>query len=207
MPQVLKEEVEARIRGAALAVFAEAGYPAARMADIARRAGVSQGNIYHYFAGKEALFRAVVPPALARRLLELLRARLDAARAASTAGDALGPRDSTAYGVAAEATLSFALANRFETMILLGRAEGTRHAGLAEEVTGMLVEGAVRHARLLHRDRPLPATLRFDLEQIYRSYVRAWVRLLERFPAPDEFRDALAGYERYHLAGLQALLS
>jgi len=45
---------------AALEVFRDKGYANTRMADIARRAGVSYGLVYHYFAGKEVLFDVIV---------------------------------------------------------------------------------------------------------------------------------------------------
>jgi TetR/AcrR family fatty acid metabolism transcriptional regulator len=45
---------------AALEVFRERGYANARMADIARRAGVSYGLVYHYFGSKEVLFNLIV---------------------------------------------------------------------------------------------------------------------------------------------------
>jgi AcrR family transcriptional regulator len=45
---------------AALAVFAEKGFSAARLDDLAKGAGVSKGTLYLYFADKEALFKAVV---------------------------------------------------------------------------------------------------------------------------------------------------
>lgn len=45
---------------AALKVFREKGYANARMADIARRAGVSYGLVYHYFGSKEVLFEMIV---------------------------------------------------------------------------------------------------------------------------------------------------
>lgn len=48
------------IVAAALEVFAEKGFAAARLEDIAKRAGVSKGAIYLYFATKEDIFRAVV---------------------------------------------------------------------------------------------------------------------------------------------------
>src|SRR5438552_15578544 len=51
------------IVAAALAVFAEKGFAAARLDDIAARAGVSKGALYLYFATKEDLFRAVVTDA------------------------------------------------------------------------------------------------------------------------------------------------
>jgi AcrR family transcriptional regulator len=45
---------------AALAVFGERGFRAASLDVVARRAGVSKGTVYLYFASKDALFRAVV---------------------------------------------------------------------------------------------------------------------------------------------------
>lgn len=53
------------ILDAALAVFAEKGFMAARMEDISRRAGVTKGTIYLYFESKEALFKALVRESLA----------------------------------------------------------------------------------------------------------------------------------------------
>ena len=50
---------------AALDVFAEKGFAAARLEEIARRAGVSKGTLYLYFKDKEDLFRAVVRDAIA----------------------------------------------------------------------------------------------------------------------------------------------
>ncbi|MFA5120168.1 TetR/AcrR family transcriptional regulator [Zavarzinia sp.] len=45
---------------AAFAEFSEKGYAATRLEDVARRVGVSKGTIYHYFPGKEDLFKAMV---------------------------------------------------------------------------------------------------------------------------------------------------
>jgi AcrR family transcriptional regulator len=50
---------------AALAVFAEKGFAAARLDEIAARAGVSKGGVYLYFETKQDLFRAVVAQAIA----------------------------------------------------------------------------------------------------------------------------------------------
>ena len=55
-----KEDRPADIVAAALALFTEKGFAAARLDEIARRAGVSKGTLYLYFDSKEALFRAVV---------------------------------------------------------------------------------------------------------------------------------------------------
>lgn len=59
-----KDARPAELLSAALEVFAEHGFAAARLEDVARRAGVTKGTIYLYFDDKEALFRAVVREAI-----------------------------------------------------------------------------------------------------------------------------------------------
>ena len=55
-----KEERPAEITQAALEAFAEHGYAATRVDDVAKRAGVSKGLLYLYFKTKEELFKAVI---------------------------------------------------------------------------------------------------------------------------------------------------
>jgi len=54
----------AEILAAALEVFAERGFQAARLEEVAKRAGVSKGALYLYFETKADLFRAVVTDAI-----------------------------------------------------------------------------------------------------------------------------------------------
>ena len=54
----------AEILAAALEVFAARGFQAARLEEVARRAGVSKGALYLYFETKADLFRAVVTDAI-----------------------------------------------------------------------------------------------------------------------------------------------
>ena len=56
----LPEERPQQIIDAALEVFGERGLAAARLDDIAKRAGLSKGTIYLYFPNKEELFREVI---------------------------------------------------------------------------------------------------------------------------------------------------
>jgi AcrR family transcriptional regulator len=48
------------ILDAALAVFAEHGYEAARLDDVAARAGVAKGTLYLHFKDKQALFESLI---------------------------------------------------------------------------------------------------------------------------------------------------
>ena len=63
-----RRRAEARpdeVLDAALAVFGEKGFAATKVDDIARRAGVSKGTVYLYFASKEALLEGIVQRAVA----------------------------------------------------------------------------------------------------------------------------------------------
>ena len=55
----------AEIVAAAYAVFAERGFAAAKLDEIAARAGVSKGALYLYFETKQDIFEAVVHDAIA----------------------------------------------------------------------------------------------------------------------------------------------
>ena len=59
-----KEARPTEILAAALALFAERGFAATRLDDVARRAGVTKGTLYLYFPNKEELFEAIVRQAL-----------------------------------------------------------------------------------------------------------------------------------------------
>lgn len=73
------EDRPREICAAALEVFAEKGFAAARLEEIAKRAGVSKGTLYLYFQDKEDLFRAVVRDTVAPNI--------DAVRQAVAAAD------------------------------------------------------------------------------------------------------------------------
>lgn len=59
-----KEARPSELVAAALACFAERGFAATKLDDIAAKAGVSKGTVYLYFPSKEELFKTVVRESL-----------------------------------------------------------------------------------------------------------------------------------------------
>ena len=78
-----QEEKRRRLLVAAVRVFARKGYHASRVGDIAEEAGVAHGLLYHYFASKEDVLRAV--------FRETWRALIETIRSVEEAGDS--PRE------------------------------------------------------------------------------------------------------------------
>jgi len=67
-----KEDRPKEITAAAFDAFAEKGFAATRVDDVAKRAGVSKGLLYLYFKTKEELFKAVVKSVVIRRVDRLI---------------------------------------------------------------------------------------------------------------------------------------
>jgi AcrR family transcriptional regulator len=74
-----KEARPGEIIAAAAAVFSEVGFGAAKLEDVARRAGVAKATLFHYFATKEELFRAVAH--------SMIDGHLEALRSITAAGE------------------------------------------------------------------------------------------------------------------------
>lgn len=71
-----KEDRPQEITAAALEAFAEKGYSATRVTDVAKRAGVSKGLLYLYFRTKEELFKAVIKSFVSPRI-DALKSEID----------------------------------------------------------------------------------------------------------------------------------
>jgi AcrR family transcriptional regulator len=61
MPKIVNHDgCRQKLLGQAFTLFAERGYAAVTMRDIAKELKVSTGTLYHYFPTKEALFRGLI---------------------------------------------------------------------------------------------------------------------------------------------------
>jgi AcrR family transcriptional regulator len=203
MAQVLKDEVRERIELAALEIFAARGFGGATMGDIAAAAEVSTGNVYRYFATKDALFRAVIPAEVATRMLDLVRQRVSSAD---------GVRDLDAlpaaapWRVASEVLLAYTIEHRAQAVVLLDaeRTAGTPHQGFSERLVGELCKLALLWARSVRAGWSPSASDRFVLERIYRGFVATMADVLQAYTTEAAIRRAVQRFTGYHLAGLRA---
>ncbi len=108
------------ILAAALEEFSSQGFAAARLDDIARRAGVAKGTIYLYFADKEALFQE-----LARSMLSPLVGNLEGLAHVDV------PFRELAHGLV-DILAREVLGTRRKDIIRLVISEGIRFPALAE---------------------------------------------------------------------------
>jgi AcrR family transcriptional regulator len=62
--EMIKDERREQILSAALKVFASKGFAATKISDIAARAALSHGLVYHYFKSKEEIFYTLLKRAM-----------------------------------------------------------------------------------------------------------------------------------------------
>lgn len=204
MAQYLKPEVAQRITHAALLLFAQRGFHAASMADIAGSARVSTGNVYRYFANKDVLFNTVVPQALPHRLLSLLEQRV---RALDGVRDVAALPSDGSFHRASEDLVAFAVRHRLETIILLGRPDHTPYASFPEQVVALLEALALSHFEAIAPGLRVTSAQKVVLRLVYENLLRSMVDILERFEDEKAIRNAVSAYGQYHLAGLNRLFA
>lgn len=194
MAQVLKDEVRERILAAALEVFAAQGFIGATMAMIAERAGVGTAGMYRYYKSKDALFRAVITPELARRFESLLDVRVRA-----LARNALRDERSDAYG---DEMLRFWIDHRHAVVVLLDRAAGTPYAEYGQRFVDHLVQSTLSHIREEHPGLRIAAPARFVLQRIFESTRGTLAAILAEHDDERQIRQAIEAFWSYQIAGL-----
>jgi AcrR family transcriptional regulator len=184
MPQVLKDEVRARILDGALEVFARDGVEVATITSIAKAARVGAASIYRYYASKDELYAAVITPELTKRFESLLARRISGLARRVLRGDAVED--------AGEEMMQFWLANRLAVAILLEGEYGER-----------FVELLVKHT--IAEIGKLAPPQRFVLRAIFDNTRRLLAHVLQHHAKTAELRDAIETFWTYQVAGLRAL--
>jgi AcrR family transcriptional regulator len=197
MPQVQKPEVRARIIAAALGAFARSGYAATTMNDIARHAGMAVANLYRYYASKEELFEAAVPQSLVDRFDALLEKSVHAH--ADLAG-----LTRTEDGSGGRELLELWIERRLAVVILLDRAQGSRHESFPARFTERLVALSIAEIQRAYPAASVPREARLVLREIFENTRRMLGAILETYQDERSIRRAVAAFRSYQVAGLAA---
>lgn len=200
MAQTLKPAVRQQVLDAAEQVFAESGYSDATMSVIATRAGVSTGNLYHYFTNKDDLFYSVITDHFVSSFVHVLRRRVKSLVDADDLGNlnANAQRD-------AQDLLRFWIDHRLKVVILLDRAAGSRHGIFADRFVDELMKPSLAKFRQDASHQRVSPIARFILRGVFENTVRMIVAILTRHENEADIRTAFAGFWSYQLAGLNGL--
>jgi AcrR family transcriptional regulator len=201
MPQIVKPELRDAIVGAAAAELARAGYEGMTLAIVAASAGTSTSNLYKYFASKEELFAATVPPELVREIQALFRRRIEAL--GNSIDPSALPGDHPYQTVSGE-LLELAIERRHELLFLLRHARATAYTSFSDELVGSLTKLAISYAERVFATANFTASNRRTLLRLYRAFLASIASILEEETTRRGLQEAVAQLATYHLAGLRA---
>jgi len=123
------------ILSAAFEVFAANGFEAARLDEVAQRAGVAKGTIYLYFRDKEELFQAMVRNLIPKRLDVLVQ-------------DLSGPPEAMVHALLDQVYANVVRNPRVKAIVRMLVAESGRFPQLAEIYFREIVGPGVKAMRL-----------------------------------------------------------
>jgi AcrR family transcriptional regulator len=199
----------ARIRDAALRLFAERGIDGATIRDIARAAGVSGGLVRHHFGSKEALRDACDAHALDRLMGIKEQAVLDGRMADPGFLPAAHPTILLLYRYLARSTVdgSRAAAAMFDDMVELAEQWLTRHnPGQSSDLRAYAAVLVAMQTGLLVLHEPLSRALGADIfgPEGHLRMIRAAVDVYSKpLLSPDQAAQARAALDQFQPRGAQ----
>lgn len=201
MVQVLKDSVKKQIADAAERLFAKVGYRKATVGMIATEAGVATGNIYKYYANKEALFNSIITTAFAEEFKLLTRNRVAALNDPSKS-EAVRSMESGEAGK----LLRFCIGNRLKVIIILSRAEGSKYESFTEEYIQSMTKQTMAALPTAYPDLKNTEVFRFTFNKMLLNTVRGLVSILETFEEEEKIVEAFVTGWAYHYAGINAVI-
>jgi AcrR family transcriptional regulator len=186
--QVLKDEIRKNIHQSALAEFKDKGFRKSSMRGIAKRAGITAGNLYRYFGSKEDLFHAVVSPAF-ERITELIKENRDF----NFAGDY---RHSSHLEYAVDRIAEIHGEFRDELLILIDGSRGTAYEKAKEQVINMFEKNIWG---LLSKSWPEGVTGKrgFIAHVIAAGYIEGLVTIMRHYEDDVKAVDAMAAFTSF----------
>ncbi|MCE2615820.1 MAG: TetR/AcrR family transcriptional regulator [Phocaeicola sp.] len=201
--QTLKTDIEQRILEVAHQEFIENGVQRTCIRNVARKAGVTVGNLYHYFDSKDALFCEVMRPLLTA-LDRYILSHNDEERLSLDVFELRQQHIDYMFSM-------FAIVKEFrpELRLLLFNAEGTSLEGYKNKVIDHQMQVGVEYLRLMKERYPhLNINISpFLLHLTCSSWMTLFCELVEHEDySEEEIKLALRQYANYGIAGWKELM-
>jgi AcrR family transcriptional regulator len=194
MTQYAKEEIRERILASAREEFLKSGFAQASIRTIASRAKTAKSNVYNYFTDKDALFRAVLEPAVSE-----IRGGLEVAASVTSAPGGYTIESQQSYMFI---TMNY-VASHHEDITMLLNAQGSSLAGFKEEVletfTGVL-------SGWLENTMPGRAPSRLFVRCVADFYLAAIRRALEERPSETQAGEYMKEFLAFVYGGWRSVI-
>ena len=196
MAQYKKDQIKEIIDSAALEVFSQKGYLNTKITDISKNSGVSVGNIYRYYKGKEDIFYSVIP----KDFFDLLKNKLTGKIAVWKDN-----HDSSSQSLISKELVSFIIDNRKLFLIIFGGCDGTIYENAKKEIIDILTDAFI--SNYLSK---LNINLEENIDTIKLIYEKHFETISSAFiiaDSEDKLRKMLQLINCYHVNGITSFIS
>ncbi|MCT4618707.1 MAG: TetR/AcrR family transcriptional regulator [Marinisporobacter sp.] len=202
MVQYKKDEIKEKIDQAALRVFAKKGYRDSKISDIAKKAGISVGNIYRYYKSKDDIFYTVVP----ERFIETIRSLLVEKVSAIKEKKLKFIEDSNEFWLFNNEFIHFMVNNRERMLIVFHNNKGTKYENAKDEVIQFIMT-TVRDGYRVQYNQFIDVNKDdFAMKIIYENLMHMILRILEEAKTVEEVMKYLKSINIYHMFGITGIL-
>lgn len=199
MSQVPKEHIRNLILETALNLFALNGYNNTSIADIAKHAGISVGNIYRYFESKFQIFNIILPEEFVLNFKEQLLKKI----ITGSIGSIKEQSNNLLYITYSEAFHHYVISNRLKLLILISNPEETPYNTFKEDIIDYWVQIVLEHFVF---DKECREKVSLTLTILFQGYLQLYRMVLSMELDEARIIDELKRMNKYHIMGLSAIL-
>jgi len=194
--QVLKDEIRQWILSEALMLFLEKGYEKASMRELAQRVGTSVSNIYHYYANKEDLFRAIAEP-IASRVNHVLSEIIT--------HEAQGPTELVREEYVTKEIGETIKAHRREFLVLMDKSGGTSYEHVRSDIISAVETHIIQHHLKDSKEARHPGG-GFLMHFLATNLIEALVEIARHCDDEKEVEHSIHALMKYHIGGVARLM-
>ncbi|MCQ6560560.1 TetR/AcrR family transcriptional regulator [Paenibacillus mendelii] len=194
MVQVLKDELRQAILRNAQDEFLQYGYAAASIKRIADKVGMSAGNLYRYYAGKEALFDSVVEPVF-HKLESVIKSHV---REPSN--------EDNIFELVVQALIGLIGELRGPLLVLIDSSKGTKHEDALQRLHQMMADNVAGHLEAYNSAQGRVVFTEQAVWPISVAFLQGYFEIIRRHSDTEESTSMVRQYVLFWYQGLRAFL-
>ncbi|RED55684.1 TetR/AcrR family transcriptional regulator [Cohnella lupini] len=193
--QVLKDDIRQTILRASRDEFAQYGYRGASVKRIADKVGISVGNLYRYYKGKEALFDSIAAP-LVHELEGLINAHENRSQ----------DNGSSIFDGVVHALTAIVEEFRIPLLILIDGAIGTRYEDAVRKIHQAMANNIASHLSEYNRKQGREEFEEEAAWPISVAFMQGYFEIIRRNEDPEDCRRMVRQYVSFWYQGLRVFV-
>lgn len=197
MAQTQKDAVRNEIIDKALSLFAKKGYDESTIADVAKAAGTSVGNVYRYFTSKEEILEVIISSPFIANIRKEIFAKIGTGKSKTIREQSLNQD----YLANSERFFNSMVENRLKFIVLMSCTKNEASRLFRKDLIAYLAQTFLDQ----FVDKKRKEAVRPAIPLLYQGLVRLYVDVLSEDADDETYVSGLKQVTKYHIFGLAAI--